>query len=507
MNGTLSEQPLAELIREISLRHFSGTLRLRRERVRIVIYFEQGKPIFAAANLRNLRLGEYLKKRDLVPEDQITALSNGGSDVNLAKALSESGLLHRHILHDLLAAQVNDLLRVSLLWTDGSWEFDDRARLAESVRVELDTVRILIEASRKMRLKFVGTRFPNMEEKISPVIGLPDFNSLLPTEGFILSRIEGPIALGELIALSGLRELDVMRTVYGLSLAAYLEREHWSYVLGEALKPSFSRAAAASQSSPEPDTITMPEQSEEQDLEQLFMRMEDAENHYQVLDLPLTAELAEIKASYYVHARRYHPDRFHGKAQPELHARIESTFARITQAYETLIDPSSRKAYDARLAGQQKAREFSGGAPKPEKVDDFGSEQPGSDFSAERLPEAEANFREGFSALQQGNTKIAITHLAAAAHAAPDEPRYRAYYGRALAANQSTRRMAELEMQAAIKLEPENANFRAMLAELYWELAFYKRAQAEAERAASLDPGNQIARVLLRKLKATRKVG
>lgn len=507
MNGTLSEQPLAELIREISLRHSSGTLRLRRERVRIVVYFEQGQPIFAAANLRNLRLGEYLKKRDLVSEDQIEALSNGGSDVRLATSLCEGGLLQRHIVDDLLAAQVCDLLRVSLLWTDGSWEFDDRARLADPVRVQLDTVRLLVEVTRKMRLKFVASRFPDMEEKISPVMGTPDFEGLLPTEGFILSRVEAPIGLGELINLCGLRDLDVTRAVYGLTLAGYLEREHWSYVMGQALKPSVSQATEASQSPPEPETATTPEQSEEQDLQQLFIRLEEAENHYNVLDLPITADVAEIKASYYMHARRYHPDRFHGKAQPDLHARIESTFARITQAYETLIDPSSRTAYDAKLAAQQKAREFAAGSSKAAKLDDLASEQAGSDFPTEDLQGAEANFREGFSALQQGKANIAVTHLAAAARTAPDEARYRAYYGRALAAKQSTRKMAELEMQAAIKLEPENATFRAMLAELYWDLSFYRRAQAEAERAASLDPANQLARVLLRKLQANQKVG
>ena len=503
MNGTLSEQPLAELIREIFLRQSSGTLRLRRGPVRTAIYFEAGQPIFAAANLRNLRLAEYLKKRNLVPEDQMAVLSKAGSDARLAATLCGSGLLNKQTVDDVVAAQVNDLLRVSLLWTDGSWEFDDRARLADSVRVQLDPIRMLMEAARKLGLKFIAARFPDMGEKISPAIGVPDFNTLLPVEGFILSRIEGPVTLGELIALSGLRELDVLRTVYGLTLAGFLERENWQYVFGDSSKIPAPRAAAASESSSETETA-IPEVDEEQEIRQLLLRLDDAENHYHVLDIAITADVAEIKSAYYMHARRYHPDRFQRMAQPELHARIESAFARITQAYETLMDPSSRTAYDARLAAQQKARQFERSAPKSSEPQ---GEQAGVDFSAHDLTGAEADFREGFSALQQGKVNIAITHLAAAARSAPDEPRYRAYYGRALAANQSTRRMAELEMQAAVKLDPDNATFRAMLAELYWDLAFYRRAQAEAERAASLDPANQLARVLLRKLKSTRKVG
>ena len=42
MNGQLSEQPLAELIREISSRTLGGRLRLEHERVKVVAYFENG---------------------------------------------------------------------------------------------------------------------------------------------------------------------------------------------------------------------------------------------------------------------------------------------------------------------------------------------------------------------------------------------------------------------------------------------------------------------------------
>ena len=53
MKGKLSDQPLAELIREISAKGLSGALRLERKRAQTAIYFEQGRIIFAAANLRN----------------------------------------------------------------------------------------------------------------------------------------------------------------------------------------------------------------------------------------------------------------------------------------------------------------------------------------------------------------------------------------------------------------------------------------------------------------------
>jgi Tfp pilus assembly protein PilF len=46
-----------------------------------------------------------------------------------------------------------------------------------------------------------------------------------------------------------------------------------------------------------------------------------------------------------------------------------------------------------------------------------------------------------------------------------------------------------------------------MLAELYFELKFTRRAQTEVERALALDPNNASALNLLRKLERSRKAG
>ena len=109
--------------------------------------------------------------------------------------------------------------------------------------------------------------------------------------------------------------------------------------------------------------------------------------------------------------------------------------------------------------------------------------------------------------MQQGRLNAAVTHLAAASRLAPHEARYRAYYGRALASQENTRRLAENEIQAAVKLEPANASFRTMLAELYFDLKFHRRAQTELDRALALDPNSATAHALLRKLQRSRKTG
>jgi predicted Zn-dependent protease len=113
---------------------------------------------------------------------------------------------------------------------------------------------------------------------------------------------------------------------------------------------------------------------------------------------------------------------------------------------------------------------------------------------------AETQFKEGFAALELGQRKVALGLFAAAAGAVPKEPRYRAFYGQMLAGHESTRRAAEAEFLAAVKLDPQNAEYRVMLAELYKELGLKLRAKGEAERALGIDPNNAKARDLLRAL-------
>jgi predicted Zn-dependent protease len=150
----------------------------------------------------------------------------------------------------------------------------------------------------------------------------------------------------------------------------------------------------------------------------------------------------------------------------------------------------------------KRSQNFAASAPK--RSEDPGTTAPAKDLEFDiESPEtgnAEHFFEEGFGALKQGQINAAVAHLAAASRLMPHEARYRAYYGRALAATEKTRRLAEQEIQAAVTLDPRNASYRTMLAELYFELRFHRRAQTELDRALAIEPNNASAQALSRKL-------
>ena len=504
MNGQLGEHPLAELICEISSKSLAGRLHLEHDRVKVVAYFDHGEFLYAASNVRNLRLREYLKKSELVSNSDLAQFNERVSDTDLVKVLCAQKLLSPTAAEQAQTRLAADILRLALLWTDGSWEFDARSRLTEQLNLKIDVPSLLLEAARRLPADFAASRFGNLEEVITPPSEPPVRDDLLPAEVFLLSRLDGPTILRELIALSGLGERQVLGIVYSLAVAGVLKRDTPSAFAGQQTVPQKPTPAPVHEEvkpvAPAPREPSR--ETDPQDLENFLAKVKNAKTHYEVLDVGPEASSQEFKTVYYQLARRYHPDRFR-KADAALMDRIQSAFARITQAYDTLRDDKLRARYNAKIAARKKAEKLADSAPKPATPARKPEPVRGADVQSETsdAERAETQFKEGFAALELGQRKVALSLFASAARAVPNEPRFRAYYGQMLAANEATRRAAEAELSAAIKLDPHNAEYRVMLAELYRDLGLNLRAKGEAERAVATDPNNQKARDLLRALK------
>ncbi|CAN6457117.1 unnamed protein product [Victoria cruziana] len=73
---------------------------------------------------------------------------------------------------------------------------------------------------------------------------------------------------------------------------------------------------------------------------------EQSMSFYQLLGIPESGSLLEIKQAYKQMARKYHPD----VSPPDLAEEHTKRFIRVQEAYETLSDPMRRAMYDRDLA-------------------------------------------------------------------------------------------------------------------------------------------------------------
>jgi len=368
MNGRLTDQPLVELIQDISDASGSGALRLARQQARAVIYFDGGRVVAALSNLRPLRLVELVRRSGAVEEARLSGLVREGmSDEQAGLVLMRTGLLDEASLARLNERRSHVVLREVLRWAEGEWSFDPRVRLAgERHGARVDASALLVESARAFPPGFAASRVAD-DELLRPVAGavenLGGGVQLLPAEAFVLSRVYEPMRLSDVLMLGGLPEEETRRAVYVLALGRLLERPERARALSpEVLKQAASKrpASETTAASAQPETAQSatpererpapePEAETRGTVEELLERA-SGETHYEVLGVRRSATTDEIKRTYYAHARRLHPDRFRRDADAETQQRIDAAFARIARAYDTLKDASLRAAYDLKLS-------------------------------------------------------------------------------------------------------------------------------------------------------------
>jgi hypothetical protein len=231
MNGRLSDQPLTELVQEISDARLSGALRLARERAKAALYFEGGLVAAALANLRPFRLFEVLRRSGAADPSRLYALvGENAPDEEVVAELLRAGMMDEAGLNKVRERQSKEVLVEVLRWADGEWSFDPRVRLADSTQgVRLDAGPLLVEAARSLPRELVEARMRD-DERLAPAEGMNEKIAsglrLQPSEVFVLSRLYAPLSLGEVIAVAGLPEEETRRAVYVLGLAptVYLPR-------------------------------------------------------------------------------------------------------------------------------------------------------------------------------------------------------------------------------------------------------------------------------------------
>jgi DnaJ-class molecular chaperone len=181
-------------------------------------------------------------------------------------------------------------------------------------------------------------------------------------------------------------------------------------------------------------------------------------SYYEILGVGRTASAAEIRQAYVRLAKERHPDRF---PDPAERARAEAFFKELTAAYNTLGNDRGRAEYDTSLSRPKDA--------------------PPAEIAKQAFAEAMQHF-------EKKDYHQAVELLRTAVHHVPDEARYHAALGMALAKNPHWVREAIQSAEKATQLAPRNAAFHVELAELLLSQGLKLRARHPAEAAARLAP-------------------
>ena len=509
IKGNLREHPLAELLIEISQVRLNGSLRLNNGSQKTVVYFDGGEVVFAVSNARAFRLFEMLLRDNKITKERLVKFSDFTNDFLLGQNLIKENLLSKPEIDRLFVRQIEDILKNGFDWLEGDWNFSPLVRVKGGIRFKVESNRILMKYARNLTDEAVAFRFRHLQEIFGTKSAPPVYIDLSPQESFVFSRFENPgLSVEDVKNLSGLSHSETLKILYTLWLGGFLNRQKWNTAFSDRKTSKILSASitlvkgqemsALSQS--QPVRYEMPEMAktaapveetkqvvEEISLEGYLAQVENAANFYEILDVEPKAVQTDVKQAYFSLAKRFHPDLFHKEADAELQQRVQQAFGKLAQAYDTLRHEKNREVYNFKIRKDLETKE------KRQKTN-FGTVNADGQ---KQFEQASDEFDRGLSLLMDEDFENAIPFLARAAHLANKNARFHAHYGKALSWDKNQRHKAEAELQAAVKLDENNPNYRLMLAEFFIEVGLAKRAEGELNRLLAIFPDNKEATILL----------
>lgn len=521
MQGQLGEKLIPDIIRELVQKNASGLLRLTRGKTIKAIFLDNGAPVFAISNLSPDQLEHKLVKDGVATFEQINqAKSRAGKANKIGTMLVQMGVLPESEMKKIIRSQVMDIILSLFEWNEGEYAFDERIRASHEVTLDISAADVILEGARH------AASLQQISETIAPpesVIVRPKINGarldtgrLMPIESYILSRIDNATAVSEVGAISGLPDEDAQRAVCALVAAGFLK-----------LLDDKKEEAAAEEVDEDLNRLR-------EDIARKLHFFASAD-YYEILGITRQSNTSEIKAAYYQLAKKYHPDRYRQPEYADIRAKLETLFARISQAYDTLREAGPRAAYDDQMRKPSKPaaktepilpppvstplssrrEEPYGQVPrKPESENPLAAAAPSAhEQASERVAQpvvtalpviesrqaspgqtAEHYFQQGRARYERKEYHAAIHLLREAIKLDASKPQYHFHLGVALMRNPRTRREAEQHLTRAAELDPINAQIRVRLGLLYKEAGLPKKAEMFFRQALQLDPGNRVAR-------------
>jgi len=214
---------------------------------------------------------------------------------------------------------------------------------------------------------------------------------------------------------------------------------------------------------------TSPDKSERDELVERCDAVK-GQDHYAILEVSRKATVDEIRHAYYTLARRFHPDKVRKPHLTDMLPRLESMFAAITEAYNTLNNSTARGEYDRILVEKEAGH----------KAPDVREQQ----------AQARDLFLRGRKQLEARQVFEALRFFEAAVKADPTRAEYYHHLGACQARNPRWRKRAEESLMTAIKMNPGSVESYRELARMYKRGGLNDRAAAMYRKVLEWDPEN-----------------
>jgi tetratricopeptide (TPR) repeat protein len=484
----LSATPIAEPLRQLAVERRSGDLQVQSGRAVKTIFFDNGRAIFAASNLKKDRLGESLVAQGRITGEeyrQAEAYLKNDRKLRIGDALVGTGVVQKGEVGRLVARQVDRILLSTFGFTDGVASFEERkTSIPLEYMVSLSMHRVLYEGIKTMESEaLVLAGLGNLDRRVKlnavPPFGFDPKDSK-QDEMDILEQAQRPVTLRRLAWSDGGLSFERLRAAYAL-LASGVLLDAAAAV--EEPQPVIQMETgtfllSALQRQPDPSAREAVRQEVRDELE----RSEHLDREAW-LKVSRTAPRDELVKAIEEKMERYHALR-DALGDDDLRTDLEvilgraSAMLRLAKQVEDEPEPPAEEAPPPTRA-----------ETRPEDRPPVAPPTPSSgDASLDQLL-LEAEVR-----MTVSDYPNAIKAFVKLVNHAPRNASYRAKLAIAMASYPRTAKGAEREFLEALRIDPDNPDLHYQFGMYYKVMKLRARALAEMQTAVRLNPRHALAR-------------
>jgi serine/threonine protein kinase len=532
--GPADVSGLFRLLREIYVGAKSGHLHFTHDggRERRSLRIVKGQIVHGTSDVEGEHLGDVLVRYGLLSQadlDRAIAIVLRERK-RLGAVLSDLGLLDRRRIEEAVGLHVREILSNVLSRADGSPVFEEMSdSLVEAeLASQLSTGEVILEATRRVQDPALVRQGLGDMNRILILSRDPLLRSqritLTPTDGFILSRVDGTLSAREVVSLIPLPPEDTERSLFGLLCTGTVDYLPPASPSSPATRTSPRREAATAPGPPTPPPATpiptpMPPRREAvtapspgpptpppasrplprvppEDLRQIILEAHESlrkKDHFEALGVSRTATETQIREAYAQFARLLHPDACRDPSLADIREKREAVFFRLSEAYETLRDPATRSKYEAAF----EARRPRPGPPTPVPATPASAapSAPAPPLPVDPSVAVEAameSIRQAERLLKEEKFWDAIQLLEPAIGRVEGAPRLRAKVALAQAymKNPKWLKRAEEVLHGVLRENPGHADAYVVLGSIYRAGGLVGRAAATYRKALELQPGH-----------------
>jgi len=485
----LAVTPLSETLRKLSVERSSGDLQVQSGRIVKTVFFDHGRIVFAASNLKKDRLGEALVALGRITDEQFTRVSallkEEGRKRRFGDALVQSGVLDKNEVGRSVARQVDRIVLSLFEFTEGVSAFEERpCAIPLEYMVSLSIHRVLYDGIRLMHNQdLVRSGLGDLDRRVSLAAVTPfafDMKECPAEERDILEQARRKVTLRRLGWQPGGLSFPRLRACYALVAAGVLLDENMP--VEPAAQPvvmmetgTFLLSRLRHQPDPSAHEAIRQELAEELERSAHL----DREGW---LKVSRNAPREELIKALEDKMERYHNLRDAAGDDEQLKTDLDVILGRA--------------AAMLRLARQAPAPPPPPALAPPAAPTAAPDVRP-ADGSMAGMAQVEHLLLEGEVRMTVSDYANAVKVYEKLVNIAPKVAQYRVRLAIAMAGYPRTAKLAEREFLDALALEPNNADIHYQFGLYYKVMKQRARALAEMQTAVKINPRHRLARAEL----------